>query len=146
MDDRAWTTGDGPKASFDGAVVWLREHRVLLPGVSTLARLVARVRDAAMARLWDTLAAPLTAAQASALEQLTTTVTPVTDTTLVGRELTELRELEAASRTRTRVAGVPLTTSRSVVARRLARWYSAITSARLQSRRRSTGCATDWSS
>jgi len=70
VDDRAWTTGDGPKALFDGAVIWLREHRVLLPGVSTLARLVARVRDAAMARLWDTLAAPLTAAQASALELL----------------------------------------------------------------------------
>ena len=43
---------------------------MLLPGVSTLARLVARVRDAAMQRLWDTLAAPLTAAQAHALELL----------------------------------------------------------------------------
>ena len=43
---------------------------MLLPGVSTLARLVARVRDAATQRLWDTLAAPLTAAQASALDLL----------------------------------------------------------------------------
>jgi Domain of unknown function (DUF4158) len=67
VDDRAWTTGDGPKALFDGAVVWLREHQTLLPGVSTLARLVARVRDAALQRLWDTLAAALTAAQASTL-------------------------------------------------------------------------------
>ena len=33
VDDRAWTTGDGPKALFDGAVVWLREHWVLLRGV-----------------------------------------------------------------------------------------------------------------
>ena len=70
VDDRAWTTGDGPKALFAGAVVWLREHRVLLPGASTLARLVARIRDATMQRLWDTLAAPLTAAQAHALELL----------------------------------------------------------------------------
>ncbi len=70
VEDQAWTTGDGPKTLFDGAVVWLREHRVLLPGVSTLARLVARIRDAAMQRLWDTLAAPLTAAQTLALELL----------------------------------------------------------------------------
>ena len=41
VDDRAWTTGEGPAALFDGAVVWLRERRVLLPGVSRLARPVA---------------------------------------------------------------------------------------------------------
>jgi hypothetical protein len=52
------------------AVVWLREYRVLLPGVSTLTRLVARVRDSGLARLWDTLAASLTAVQAQALERL----------------------------------------------------------------------------
>lgn len=32
VDDRAWPTGDGPTALFDGAV-WLREHRVLLSDV-----------------------------------------------------------------------------------------------------------------
>ena len=42
VEDRAWTTGDGPKALFDGAVVWLREHQVLLPGVSTLVRSCSR--------------------------------------------------------------------------------------------------------
>ncbi|MGH3996062.1 MAG: DUF4158 domain-containing protein [Pseudonocardiaceae bacterium] len=70
VDDRAWTTGDGPKVLFDGSVGWPRERQVLLPGVSTLARLVARVRDAATGRLWDTLAALLTADQAAALELL----------------------------------------------------------------------------
>jgi hypothetical protein len=55
VDARAWTTGDGPKAIFTAAVIWLRERNVLLPGVSVLARLVARVRDEAMLRLWDTL-------------------------------------------------------------------------------------------
>ena len=47
MDVRAWTTGDGPKAIFNDAVVWLLERGVLLPGVTTLARLVAQVRDEA---------------------------------------------------------------------------------------------------
>ena len=51
VDDRAWTTGEGPKAIFDAAVTWLRERRVLLPGLTTLARLVARERDAATVRL-----------------------------------------------------------------------------------------------
>lgn len=42
MDARAWTTGDGPKAIFLDAVRWLRERDVLLPGVTTLTRLVAQ--------------------------------------------------------------------------------------------------------
>jgi hypothetical protein len=37
--------GDGPKAIFADGVAWLRERKVLLPGVTTLARLVASVRD-----------------------------------------------------------------------------------------------------
>jgi hypothetical protein len=48
---RAWTSGDGPKAIFLDAVAWLRERKVLLPGVTTLARLVARVRDETTHRL-----------------------------------------------------------------------------------------------
>nr|WP_207918995.1 DUF4158 domain-containing protein [Saccharopolyspora karakumensis] len=34
LDARAWITGDGPKALFDAAVGWLRERKVLLPGVT----------------------------------------------------------------------------------------------------------------
>lgn len=70
VDDRAWNTGDGPKALFDGAVVWLRERRVLLPGVTILARLIAQVRDAAMQRLWDVMASMLTTEQARLVERL----------------------------------------------------------------------------
>ena len=70
VDDRAWTTGDGPKAIFDGAVGWLRERRVLLPGVTTLTRLVARVTDAALQRLWDTVAGLVNAELAGGLVRL----------------------------------------------------------------------------
>ena len=41
---RAWNTGQGPKAMFTDGVQWLRANAVLLPGVTTLARVVARVR------------------------------------------------------------------------------------------------------
>jgi len=69
-DARAWTTGDGPKAIFNDAIAWLFERDVLLPGVTTLARLVARVRDEATQRLWDTLSALLTGQQRRMLERL----------------------------------------------------------------------------
>ncbi|WP_433211238.1 DUF4158 domain-containing protein [Microtetraspora malaysiensis] len=46
VDARAWTTGDGPKALLDASVGWLRERRVLLPGVSTLARLQVSAQEA----------------------------------------------------------------------------------------------------
>ena len=44
LDDQAWTTGDGPKALFYAAAACLRQQWVLLPGVSTLAEVVASVR------------------------------------------------------------------------------------------------------
>lgn len=70
VDARAWTTGDGPRAIFDDAVVWLFERRVLLPGVTTLARLVARVRDESTQQLWDTLSELPTSRQRRMLGQL----------------------------------------------------------------------------
>src|SRR5205807_1369570 len=70
VDDRAWITGDGPRTLFDAAVGWLREHHVLLPGVSTLVRLVGRVRQEAQQRFWDTLAGLPTPSQARQLEGL----------------------------------------------------------------------------
>ena len=57
---RSWTSGDGPKAIFLDGVAWLRERKILLPGVTTLARLVAKVRDDTTRRLWGELEGLLT--------------------------------------------------------------------------------------
>ncbi len=40
---------------FDLATAWPVEHKILLPGASVLARVVAGVRDRASARLWRRL-------------------------------------------------------------------------------------------
>lgn len=46
LHGRAWTAhAEGPKALFDHSVGWLRRHRVLLSGVSVLARQVSEVRS-----------------------------------------------------------------------------------------------------
>jgi TnpA family transposase len=67
---RSWTSGDGPKAIFTDGVGWLRERKVLLPGVTTLARLVAKVREETTKRLWGVLEGLLTAGQRYVLDQL----------------------------------------------------------------------------
>ena len=53
---RAWACEDGPRALFDRAVLWLIEHRVLLPGITVLARLVAEVRAGEHERVHELLA------------------------------------------------------------------------------------------
>ncbi len=53
---RAWTSNDGPHALFERATAWLVEHKALLPGATTLAKLVATMRTEAAERLWRLLA------------------------------------------------------------------------------------------
>lgn len=70
VERRAWTTGDGPKALFDAAQSWLRDRRAVLPGVTTLVRLVASRRDAATQQFWETLYGLLTDEQKTLLDGL----------------------------------------------------------------------------
>lgn len=56
LHGRAWTNAEGPVALFNQSVHWLRRNRVLLPGVSVLARQVAEVRGIAEQRLYATVA------------------------------------------------------------------------------------------
>jgi TnpA family transposase len=67
---RARASGDGPKAIVLDAMTWLRDRKVLLPGATTLARLVARVRDETTHRLWRELNGLLTPAQRRLLDRL----------------------------------------------------------------------------
>jgi TnpA family transposase len=55
LHGRAWTHAEGPVALFEHAVAWLRRNRVLLPGVTVLARQVAAAREATETRLYEAL-------------------------------------------------------------------------------------------
>jgi len=52
---RVWSSLEGARALFDRAVVWLIGSRVLLPGITTLARAVAGIRQEENERLYAAL-------------------------------------------------------------------------------------------
>jgi hypothetical protein len=70
LEGRAWTHVEGPVALFGQAAGWLRRNRVLLPGVTVLARQVATARETAEARLYAALAAATRSADPGLPERL----------------------------------------------------------------------------
>lgn len=65
-----WTGSDRPSALFDRATAWLFAQKVLLPGVTTLERNIARVRARAAQRLWRQMLIGMTFDQQERLEAL----------------------------------------------------------------------------
>ena len=78
---------------FGQAVGWLRRNRVLLPGVSVLARPVASVRDAAGERMYRTLACAAAAADPTLSYRLEGLLAVPE-----GQRVSELERLRAAPR------------------------------------------------
>lgn len=67
---RAWISAERPSVLFDLTTARCIEQKILLPGVSILEKLVARVRDQTSERLWKKLSRLPTPEQCQALETL----------------------------------------------------------------------------
>ena len=67
---RSWISNERPSLLFDLATGWLIQHKILLPGASTLTRLISEVRERATNRLWQRLSALPSPAQIAKLETL----------------------------------------------------------------------------
>lgn len=52
---RAWLTAERPSILFDLATARCVEQKILLPGVTIMARFIAQIRDRATSRLWNSL-------------------------------------------------------------------------------------------
>jgi TnpA family transposase len=67
---RAWISNERPSLMFDFATAWLIQNKILLPGVSTLCRLIAEIREKTSKRLWRLLSALPTVEQKEKLKTL----------------------------------------------------------------------------
>ncbi len=65
---RSWISNERPGLLFDLATGWLMQHRIILPGATTLTRLISEVREKATLRLWNKLALIPSAEQRSQLD------------------------------------------------------------------------------
>jgi hypothetical protein len=67
---RAWISNERPSLLFDFATAWLIQHKVLLPGATTLTRLIAEIRERTTNQLWQRLASLPTNEQKAKLQAL----------------------------------------------------------------------------
>ncbi len=67
---RSWISNERPSLLFDLATGWLIQNKILLPGASTLTRLISEVRERAANRLWVRLSSLPSPEQVTKLETL----------------------------------------------------------------------------
>lgn len=67
---RVWISDEKPSHLFDLTLSWLVENKILLPGLTTITRLIIGVRQRAFDTLWKKLETIPTEEQKSSLEQL----------------------------------------------------------------------------
>jgi TnpA family transposase len=69
---RTWLTNERPSHLFERATEWLIQQKVLLPGISTLTRLIAQIRDRVTRKAWQRLASLPSKEQREQLDALLT--------------------------------------------------------------------------
>ena len=67
---QAWYGNERPTILFERSTIWLIEHRILLPGISTLVVLISQVRERVSKQLWKRLASLVGTVQKKQLKDL----------------------------------------------------------------------------
>ncbi len=67
---KAWVNNERPSLLFDFSTTWLIQNKIILPGESTLSRLISEIRERAAQRLWKRLSSLPTKEQKIELEAI----------------------------------------------------------------------------
>jgi TnpA family transposase len=67
---KSWISNERPSLMFDFSTTWLIQHKIILPGESTLSRLISEIRERAARRLWNRLSSLPTPEQKEELDTI----------------------------------------------------------------------------